>query len=263
MRALEIATTRDSLLGGLVTYEQPAHGYRVALEAPMLARFAALGRARPFRSLIDLASGPGAVALCLLAAGRVERAVAIEIDRDHAELARRNAVANAASMEVIEADVASVSGIRSELVVANPPWFEPESGPLATGSSRAAARAFTRGTLHAFVVAARRLLAPRGRVVLSMPVARLVETLGELAEVGLHAKRMRFVHPREGEEADVVLIEAKPGRIGGLAIAPPWHVRTASESYTPETYQTLFTASWGTAEAGAPSSARGAGRDPA
>jgi tRNA1(Val) A37 N6-methylase TrmN6 len=256
-------TTRDALLGGRVIYEQPAEGYRVALEAPMLARFATGGRSRPFRSVVDLASGPGAVALCLCATGWAEHAVAVEIDRDHAELARRNAIANDAAIDVVEGDVAAVTAPRGELVIANPPWFEADAGPLATGTARAGARAFTRGSLRSFMVAARRLLAPRGRVVVAMPVARFVETLTELGGVGLHIKRARFVYPRAGEEADVVFLEAKPARIGGLVVERPWYVRGKGEDYTTEAYETLFTATWGTAAAAARSSAPASGRDPA
>lgn len=232
-------TTRDALLGGLLQYEQPARGYRVALEAPMLARFAVAGRARAFDSVVDLGAGPGAVCLSLTATRWALRGVAVEIDALHAALARRNVAANAAPIEVIERDVAEAVTSPGSLVVANPPWFEASAGAISVDPSRAGARAFTRGTLASFVRAARRLLAPRGRVVMSLPSARTVEALATFAGSGLHAKRIRYVHPRDGEEADVVFIEAKPGRPGGLVVEPPWYVRGAGEGYTEETDDAL------------------------
>src|SRR5688500_3207890 len=101
----------------------------------MLARIAVQGRTRPLRSVVDLAAGPGAISLCLLTTGSAERAIAIEIDPHHAELARRNAASNGVRMEVITSDVADVTAARGELVIANPPWFEPSTGPIATGDS--------------------------------------------------------------------------------------------------------------------------------
>lgn len=258
-----IDKSRDALLSGRVLYEQPTRGYRVALEAPLLARFALEGRTRAFASVVDLGAGPGAIVLCLKVMGCVEQATAIEIDRDHAALARTNAALNGVAVEVIEADVA-VARARGELVIANPPWFEPDEGAVAPTESRAGARAFTRGTLASFVDAARRCLAPRGRVVLSMPAARLVVTLDALARAGLHPKRLRFVHPREGEEADVVFIEAKPGRPGGLTVASPLWVRGRGDAYTTETAAALSgdwptMEAWGTAAGAARSSARAGG----
>lgn len=236
-----LESTRDALLGGLVVYEQPARGYRVTLEAPLLARFAIEGRSRAFRTVVDLGSGPGAVVLCLAMTGWGDELAAVELDEGHARLARANVAANglAGRVTIIEDDVARVVAPRASLVIANPPWFEPDSGAIAADPSRAGARAFTRGTLTAFVGCARRLLAPRGRVVISMPSSRLVETLVELARVGLHPKRMRLLHPRDGEEADVVFLEAKPGRRGGLLIDRPWYVRGCGEAYTAETADAL------------------------
>jgi len=232
-------TTRDALLGGRVIYEQPARGYRVAVEAPLLARFAIGARARRFNSVIDLGSGPGAVCLSLVVTGWASRGVAIEIDAEHAALARRNAAANAAPIEVHECDVAMIDRASGELVIANPPWFEPTAGAIAPEPTRAGARAFTRGTLASFVRAARRLLAGRGSVVMSLPSARTVEALETFVASGLHAKRLRFVHPREGEEADVIFLEAKPGRPGGLTVEPPWFVRGEGEAYTVEAEDAL------------------------
>jgi tRNA1Val (adenine37-N6)-methyltransferase len=239
--AAERESSVDALLAGLITYRQPRSGYRVSIEAPLLARFAIAGRSRSFAHIIDLGAGPGAVCLCLLTMGWAVRATAVEIDATHAALARQNLQLNslAARATVVESDVGAAQCTSGDLVIANPPWFERRAGGIALDASRAAARAFTRGSLESFVRAARRLLAPRSTVVMSLPSSRTVEALATFAAVGLHAKRVRFVHPREGEEADVIFIEAKPGRPGGLVIERPWYVRGAGEDYTSETDDAL------------------------
>lgn len=242
MPSLVIETTVDALLGGRVAYEQPARGYRVALEAPMLARFAIDARDRPFRHAIDLGAGPGAIGLMLAATGWAERATAVEVDAEHARLAAANAERNALGdrFSVVLDDVARARAERADLVIANPPYFEPDEGAVAPDARRAGARAFTRGTLPAFVRASARLLAPRGRVIVALPASRSAELIQTLAVSGLHAKRMRFVHPRPHREAQVVFVEAKPGRPGGLILDPPWHVRRdEGEAYVPETDDAL------------------------
>ncbi|MGZ3421695.1 MAG: hypothetical protein ACXVEE_27715, partial [Polyangiales bacterium] len=133
----------------------------------------------------------------------------------------------------------------------NPPWFEPDAGAIAEDPTRAGARAFTRGTLEAFVKAARRMVLPRGRVTISMPSSRTTELLAVLAAHGLHGKRMRFIHARPQREANVVFVEARPAKPGGLVIERPLFVRSEKgEDYTTEVSAILqgraFRTAWAT-----------------
>lgn len=234
-------STLDALLAGRVVYEQPARGYRVAVEAPLLAAFAIAGRPRPFRAAADFGAGPGAVGLVLTVTGWSAHTTLVELDPGHAALARRNAAHNgcAARIDVQQGSVAKVHGLAVELVVANPPWFEVDEGGVAEAPSRAAARAFVEGSLDAFVRAGARSLGRGGRFVVSFPASRVVELLATCAAHGLHGKRLRFVHPRPSREAQVVFLEAKPGRPGGLVIERPCFVRREGEAYDRETAEVL------------------------
>jgi tRNA1(Val) A37 N6-methylase TrmN6 len=237
--ALPVALTHDALLARRVRYTQPASGYRVAVEAPLLAHFAAAGATRPFAHAVDLGSGPGAIALMLLVQGWATRATAVEPAPLHAELAARNARDNA--LEARLRVVSAVAGRALEqdveagdLVITNPPYFEAHEGPISPMPVRDAARAFLGATIGDFLDAGRRLLAQRGRFVVAFPASRVTELLELLVRAQLHPKRLRFVHPRPGREAQVAFIEAKPGRRGGLVVEPPLHVRLRGEDYAPE-----------------------------
>jgi tRNA1(Val) A37 N6-methylase TrmN6 len=257
-------TTTDSLLGGRVTYVQPARGYRVAVEAPLIAAFALSPLTRAVEHAVDLGAGPGAVGLMLLAAGGCARATAVEIDALHASLARRNALENKLDLRVVEADVAEAQTEPAALVVANPPWFEPDRGDVSEDPTKAGARAFTRGTLDAFVEAARRIVIPRGRVSLSMPSSRTTELLAVLAAHGLHAKRLRFVHPRPQREANVVFVEARRAKPGGLVVERPLFVRgREGEEYTTEVAEILRGRALRTASAAAERAAGERSSEPA
>ena len=56
--------TEDKLLDGRVTFLQPRHGYRVAIDPVLLA---AAVPARSGDRILDLGSGTGAASLCLAA----------------------------------------------------------------------------------------------------------------------------------------------------------------------------------------------------
>ena len=235
----ERATTDDALLGGQVSYRQPARGYRVGLEAPLLAAFARPPGRRPPRTIIDLGSGPGAVGLCLAWRLPAARLTLIERDPFHAELARHNLARNGLGErgqviegEAIDSDAALGRGV-ADLVVSNPPWFDRSSGqPAATGATREAARGLTGEGFVPFCRAARQLLGRGGRCCLTAPASALTSLLEALAAAGLVAKRMRWLHPRRAEPATAFFVEALAARPGGLVVEPPWFVRGDGEEYT-------------------------------
>ena len=235
-------TTRDGLLGGRVTYVQPRDGYRVALEAPLLARFAVEGRLRPFRRVVDLGAGPGAVALMLVVTGWAERAVAVEADAGHAELARQNVRGNGVEgrVDVVEGGVDRIGIDGADLAIANPPYFSEDSGPIARGVSKSRSRALRGVSIASFARAGRRVLGREGRFVVAFPSQRLGELLDALAAASLVAKRMRFLHPRASREAQVVFVEAKPAKGGGLVVETPLVVRGEGEAYVGEVDDALW-----------------------
>ncbi len=237
--------TRDALLGGRISYLQPRRGYRVGHEAPILARFSLLDGARPPRSVLDLGAGAGAVGLCIAHALPAARVTLVESEPLAARLASANARDNGWSerVDVVAEDVCRVPDALARgacgLVVANPPWFEPARGHSPVDPRRHAARMIGAGVARAFVAAARHGLGRGGRFCLAVPAQSLCMWLDELSAVGLVAKRLRLVHPRQAEPANVALIDARAGRSGGLIVEPPLLVR-AGDSYTDEARRALW-----------------------
>jgi tRNA1Val (adenine37-N6)-methyltransferase len=232
--------TEDALLGGSIRYRQPARGYRVGLEAPLLAAFALRPGRRPPGTIADLGAGPGAVGLCLAASLPAAAVTLIEPAPLHARLARENAALNgwAGRVAVVEHGAAGVDAVVGrgafDLVVTNPPWFEQESGPGADGELRQGSRTLVPGELRAFLAAARQLVGRGGRLCICFPVATMPSLLAELARLGMPPKRLRPLHPRATQPANAVFVEALAGKPGGLVLEPPWFVREAGQEYTAE-----------------------------
>lgn len=251
-----LEATQDALFGGSVVLFQPHRGagYRTNVDALLLAGFAATpivpppmrsvplplspsprapARLRPAPVAFDLGAGVGAVGLALLRFGASRRVVFVEIDEQPAAMARRNLDANGWTErgEVVRGDVRDVARSRrgeAALVVCNPPYIAPGRGRVAPTEARARS-----GELITFVEAARQLAGRRARVCFVYPAQELVALLSTLADEGLHAKRMRFVHGTPEAPARVVLVEAQAARIGGLTVMPPL-VERGARGYTPE-----------------------------
>ncbi|HEY8073744.1 MAG TPA: methyltransferase [Labilithrix sp.] len=210
-------STTDAIFGGRVAIAQPARGYRVNVDALLLAAFASEGRRA--RAAFDLGAGVGGVGLSLLHLDAAAHVTMIEIDEDLARFAERNAEANgwASRVSVVCSDVARVAPGAADLVVCNPPYFAPGRGRPASGA-RARSRS---GSLETFLDAARRAAGRRARVCFVYPANETTTLLSALRARGLEPKRLRAVHGRPGASARVVLVESVAGKAGGLAVAPP------------------------------------------
>ena len=226
------------MFGGALSLRQPARktGYRVNVDALLLADFARRGRApaRSAKHAVDLGSGVGAVGLSLLHLGGTARVTMVEVDPRLADLARVNAEDNgwASRITVIQADVvACVSELHgtADLVVCNPPYVPPGRGRVPKTPVRGAKY----GELIHFLDAARAIAGRRARVAFVYPAIELTTLLVALRARGLEPKRIRAVHGRSKDAARVVLVEAVAGKAGGLVVEAPF-VETESGKRTAE-----------------------------
>jgi tRNA1Val (adenine37-N6)-methyltransferase len=224
-----LETTDDRLFAGTLALRQPARraGYRVNVDAILLAAFAARAFApsdapKRARHAVDLGAGVGAVGLTLLHLGAAARVTLVERDATLVRLAATNAEANgwADRVVLVHDDVrlaAKTIAAAAELVVCNPPYVPPGRGRAPAEPVRAARY----GDLDAFAFAARRFAGARARACFVYPAIEATTLLTTLRAHGLEPKRLRAVHGRAAERARVVLVEAAPGKPGGLAIEPP------------------------------------------
>jgi tRNA1Val (adenine37-N6)-methyltransferase len=245
------AVSQDRLFAGTLSLRQPARrtGYRVNVDALLLAAFAARALAggeestsrRRVRHAVDLGSGVGAVGLTLLHLGAAARVTMVEIDAPLAALAVQNAEDNAWSerVDVVVADVArAANGLAGEadLVVCNPPYVPPGRGRAPAERVRGAKY----GDLESFIASARCVAGRRARACFVYPAIEATTLLALLRKHGLEPKRLRTVHGRAADKARVVLVEAVPGKPGGLAIEPPF-IETDSHGARSDALAALLT----------------------
>lgn len=230
------ATTEDWLLNGRVRLNQPATGYRVAIDPVLLA--AAVPAAAGQRAL-DLGSGTGAAALCLHHRVRDCRIVGLEIDPDMLTLARQNAQANDADDQVTfvcgEAvePPPQIAGHEFDHVFSNPPYLEPAraDGRGHGNTLRDAAHIEQSSSLPAWIEAMAAALKPKGRLTLIHRADRLDALL---AEVRRYAGDIVVfpLWPKSGRPAKRVLVSARIGVATPLRMAPGLVLHETSGAYT-------------------------------
>jgi len=173
--------------------------------------------------VLELGAGCGVISIMIASIYRAREVVAIEIQPDLAEMIARNAALNdLGSVRAICADlrhkkIAGVEPASFDLVVANPPYRATSAGRENPNSGRRVARGESSATLADFVAAARRYARQGARVAFVFTARRSAELISTMRAKKLEPKRIRFVHPRIGMPASVVMIEARVG--GGIEVA--------------------------------------------
>ncbi|MGA0532210.1 tRNA1(Val) (adenine(37)-N6)-methyltransferase [Hansschlegelia sp. KR7-227] len=227
--------TDDLFLGGRLRLLQPRRGHRAGGDAALLA---AAGRSRldDGATAVDLGAGTGAVGLAIAAFGAA-RVTLVEIDPALAALAEENARRNglADRVAVFAEDVVRLAAPAecADLVVANPPFDAAGRFRVSPDAGKALAHSAPEELLEDWARAAARLLRPGGSLVLiHRPEA--LNALLRATERRFGAVRLRAIHPRADAPAARILLAARKGGRGSLALLPPLVMHDAGGGFTPE-----------------------------
>ena len=183
---MEGTLTEDALLGGRVQLLQPARGYRVAIDAVLLA---AAVDATPGERILDLGAGVGAVGLCLAARLAGCSVVGIELQAALAELAERNANLNgmAGRVRTVVHDLAKPLPAdlgRFDHVVTNPPYLAAAVADPSPDPSKALATVESSADLARWLAVATAAVEPAGTLLIIHRSDRLDEISGHLGRQG-------------------------------------------------------------------------------
>jgi len=235
------AATDDAFLGGALSILQPKTGYRAGLDGILLAASVA---ADGGGQVLDIGAGVGVVGLAVARRLPDVRVTMVERDPSLADLARRNIERNALSgrMHLIEADVARplrdivALGVAAETfdhVLANPPFHIEGRGTAASDPVKAGANAMPDGDLDRWI----RFMAGMAR---AGGTATMIHRADALQAI-LDALAGRFggvvvlpIHPRAGEPASRVLVQAIKGSRAPLELQPGLVLHNADHSFRPD-----------------------------
>lgn len=216
--------------------------FSFSMDAVLLAKFANIPH---YGKIADLCSGNAVIPL-LLSARTKAHIHAVEIQPRLADMARRSVAINELEekITVVEGDLRifpqEAGQGAFDYVTVNPPYMPGNTGDQNDNIHFAMARHELNGTLDQIVEASARLLRTGGKMAMVHRPERLMDIMMSLRNWRLEPKRLRFIHPYAGAEANMVLIEAIRGGKPAVKILPPLVVYNKERKYEQEIMELYY-----------------------
>lgn len=234
--------TLDTMFQGKLKIIQKRKGYRFSLDAVLLARLAPVS---PGDRVIDLGTGCGIIPLIVAVTTGVKEIVGVEIQKELADIARRNVILNGLSkvIRIKKEDLKKLPSIYPpgsfDCILTNPPFRKLNTGRLNPEEQKTIARHEIAINLEEMLQVAFTLVKPHGKLFLIYPAFRLVDLFYEMRKKGLEPKNIQCVHSRIDTPARMVLVEGI--REGGieLRVKEPLVIYDSEGNYT-EALQKIY-----------------------
>ena len=239
MKGLE-GVSRDDFLGGAIRLYQPEEGYRIATDTVFLA--ASINYDKNDR-ILDMGAGTGGILSCLLSRTmeQLEGNIfhGIEMQAELLELARLNARNNnfTDSIEYFSGDIANPPAACEpntyHHVISNPPYLKKNDATASPYETKAVAHMDSHIELGAWVHLCLRMIKPLGHLTLVHRADRLDDIIA-----ALHGKAGDIIifplWSTRDKDARRVIIQARKGGKGIIALKPGLIVHTSDGTFTPE-----------------------------
>ncbi len=234
----------DYLLAENLRIIQSPSVFSFSLDAVLLSKFVSI----PYHKgkIVDLCSGNGVIPL-FLSARTKGKITGVEIQPRLFEMAERSIRYNQLEQQIqmILGDVKEIPkqlGIEKyDVVTCNPPYFlAHEASDKNLSEHHAIARHELYLTLEEAIQSASKLLKQGGKAAFVHRPGRLLDIVTAMRADRLEPKRMQLIYPKEGKEANTLLIEGIKDGKPDLKILPPLYVYDANNEYTTEVREILY-----------------------
>lgn len=234
----------DYLLAEELRIIQSPSVFSFSLDAVLLARFVSVPIVKG--QIVDLCSGNGVIPLLL--STRTNAAITgIEIQERLYDMAIRSIEYNDLSsrLHMIHGDIKDIPQqigfSKYDAVTCNPPYFPtPKADERNKNEHYAIARHEIMCNLEDVIRTSSQLLKQGGKAAFVHRPGRLVDILTLMRKYRIEPKRLQFVHPMQGKEANIILIEGIKDGSPDLKTLPPFYVYDSNNEYTEEAKVLLY-----------------------
>ena len=209
-----------------------------SLDSVLLANFVTIKLTD--KKIIDLCSGNCPIPM-LMSFRTKARIFGVEIQKYIYDMGMDSIKENKLDkqIEFINEDVKEINKIYEaetfDVVTCNPPYFKYQDNSLINeNKGKSIARHELLITLEEIIKISSYLLKNNGTFAMVHRPERLIEIINLFQKYNIEPKKIQLVYPKEGKEANMLLIEGVKNGKSGLKILPSLIVHTASGQYVPE-----------------------------
>jgi tRNA1Val (adenine37-N6)-methyltransferase len=223
-------TTAGHLLGGRVSYRQPAAGFRSGIEPVLLAASVPV---RPGEHVLEAGTGAGAALLCLSARMRGVCCTGVESDAAMAGLAAANADANGFAGIVIITDRIETAVLPGEFdhAIANPPYHPPD-GTASPVAAREAAKRGSDTLIATWIARLGSALRNRGSLTLIVPAGSSSTCLAAMAQSRCPCTLLFPLWPKSGRPSKLILLRGVRNASTPMRLMPGLVLHNPDGSFT-------------------------------
>lgn len=217
---------------------QHQDGFCFGIDSILLTDFAK--EIKEKSTVIDLGTGTGIIAILLSKKINPSKIIGVEIQEEVYEMAKRSIELNNLenTIEVINSNIKDLQDKLQmntfDAVVTNPPYQKVGTGITNENNKKLVSRHEIEASLEDFIRVSNKLLKDRGSLYMVHKPDRLVDIIELLRKYKLEPKQIKFVHPKEGKEANLLLIKAIKNAKPFLKIEKPLYVYNQNGDYTDE-----------------------------
>lgn len=234
----------DYLLAEDLRIIQSPSVFAFSLDTVLLAKFVYVPIQKG--TIIDLCTGNGVIPLLLSTRSRA-KITGVEIQERIYNMASRTISYNNLSdqIEMVHGDIKDMPSKlghgKFDVVTCNPPYFQtPKNREMNKNEHLAIARHEIHCTLEDVVRVSSQLVKQGGKVAFVHRPGRLLDIVTLMRKYNIEPKRLQFVYPKAGKEANTLLIEGTKYGNPDLKILPPLYVYNENGDYTKEVHTILY-----------------------
>ncbi len=234
--------TINDLLGyeNIKIYQNPEM-FSFSLDSVLLPNFVTINK--NIKNILDIGTGNAPIPL-ILSQKTNAHITAIEIQKEVYNLAQKTIQINHLENQVslINADIKQLYQTMEpnyyDIITCNPPYFKvTKKSNLNKNDYKTIARHEIELNLDNLCQIAKKLLKNNGVFAIVHRPERLQEILETMTKYNLEPKKIMFIYPKENQNANTVLIEARLNAKKGIKILPPLVAHTKDNQYTKEIKQ--------------------------
>lgn len=217
---------------------QDTEMFSFSLDSVLLPNFIKINS--KITNILDIGCGNAPIPL-ILSTKTKAKITGIEIQKKVFELAVKSVKLNNLEnqIEIINGDIKEIAKTIEtdtyDIITCNPPFFKyTETSNINESEYKIIARHEKTLKLEDILQIARKILKNNGIIGIVHRPERLIEIIELMRINNLEPKRIQFVHPKKGEEANIVLIAASKNGKPGIKVLDPIYAHDANGEYTNE-----------------------------